>query len=266
MWEHPKLCSTSYALSVLRTFGGTIFDVDDSHARDVVLHIGTHKTGTTSFQATLAASAASLASHGVHVFQSGLTVFQSGRTKSAGWSHELPLISLRSELNIPLRCMFPDSSLQSMQSQMLQDCISQMQSPARRVVASHEALSFIRTRKEVERLIEALDGRVCKVVCVLREAESFLQSWKNQLAKTGQATSSAHFESYMNTDPDSWIVDWEELIGAYAGVLGREAVTVLDYERETQNHGTIIHALWSACGLPESLRPNHSAEWLNSSH
>ena len=140
MWEHSKLCSTSYALSVLRTFGGTIFDVDDSHARDVVLHIGTHKTGTTSFQATLAASAASLASHGVHVFQSGLTVFQSGLTKSTGWSHELPLISLRSELNIPLRCMFPDSSLQSMQSQMLQDCISQMQSPARRVVASHEAL------------------------------------------------------------------------------------------------------------------------------
>ena len=246
-------------LSVLRTFGGTICGVDNSHARDVVLHIGTHKTGTTSFQATLAASAASLASHGVHVFQSGLT-------KRTGWSHELALISLRSELNIPLRNMFPDSSLPSMQRQMLQDCISQMQSPARRVVASHEALSFIRTRQEVERLVEALDGRVCKVVCVLRDAESFLQSWKNQLAKTKQATSSAHFESFMNTDPDSWIVDWDELIGAYAGVLGREAVTVLDYEREAQNHGTIITALWSACGLPETLRPNHSAKWLNSSH
>ena len=240
---------------MLRTFGGTICGVDNSHARDVVLHIGTHKTGTTSFQATLAASAASLASHGVHVFQSGLT-------KRTGWSHELALISLRSELNIPLRNMFPDSSLPSMQRQMLQDCISQMQSPARRVVASHEALSFIRTRQEVE----ALDGRVCKVVCVLRDAESFLQSWKNQLAKTKQATSSAHFESFMNTDPDSWIVDWDELIGAYAGVLGREAVTVLDYEREAQNHGTIITALWSACGLPETLRPNHSAKWLNSSH
>jgi hypothetical protein len=233
--------------------------MDQSHARDVVLHIGTHRTGTTSFQAALHASAASLASHGVHVFQSGLT-------KRTGWSHELALISLRSELNFPLRLMFPDSSLPSMQSQMLQDCISQMQSPARRVVASHEALSFIRTRQEVERLVEALDGRVCKVVCVLRDAESFLQSWKNQLAKTRLATSSAHFESFMNTDPASWIVDWDELIGAYAGVLGREAVTVLDYERETRNHGTMITAVWSACGLPETLRPNHRAQWLNASH
>jgi hypothetical protein len=69
----------------------------------------------------------------------------------------------------------------------------------------------------------------------------------------------------MNTDLASWIVDWDELIDVYAGVLGREAVTVLDYDREVQNHGTILTALWSACGLPETLRPNHSAQWLNSS-
>ena len=243
---------------MLKSFATTISGMTNSHARDVVLHIGTHKTGTTSFQASLATSATSLESHGIHVFQSVLSDI-------AGWSHELALISVRHELNIPLRCMFPDSSLPSMQSQMLQDCISQMKSPARRVVASHEALSFIRTRQEVERLVDALDERVCKVVCVLRDAESFLQSWKNQLAKTGYATNSAHFESYMNTDLASWIVDWDELIDVYAGVLGREAVTVLDYDREVQNHGTILTALWSACGLPETLRPNHSAQWLNSS-
>jgi hypothetical protein len=70
----------------------------------------------------------------------------------------------------------------------------------------------------------------------------------------------------MNTDLASWIVDWDELIDVYAGVLGREAVTVLDYDREVQNHGTILTALWSACGLPETLRPNHRAQWLNASH
>jgi len=228
------------------------------HERDVVLHIGTHKTGTTSFQAVLASTASPLADLGVHVFRSQLSDI-------ASWSHELALIAVRSELNIPLRCMFPDSTLPSMQSEMRQHVFSEMQPPAQRVIASHEALSFIRTSQEVENLVEVLAARSCKVVVVLRNPESFLESWKRQLASMGYATNSPYPDSYMNTEFSSWLTEWDVMIDAYAAIIGHEAITVLDYESEVRGRGTIIDGLWSACGLPSALRPNNDVPWLNRS-
>jgi hypothetical protein len=228
------------------------------HERDVVLHIGTHKTGTTSFQAVLASTASPLADLGVHVFRSQVSDI-------ASWSHELPLIAVRRELTFPLRCMFPDSTLPSMQSEMRQHVISEMQSTAQRVIASHEALSFVRTPREVETLVDVLDARSCRVVVVLRDPESFLGSWKRQLATMGYATNSPYPDSYMNTDFSSWLTEWDVMIDAYAAVIGHEAITVLDYESEVRSRGTIIDGLWSACGLPSVLKPNADVPWLNRS-
>jgi len=224
----------------------------------VALHIGTHKTGTTSFQATLASATDSLKRFGVHVFHSQVSDI-------SGWAPELPLLTLRTDLNVPLRCMYPDSTLASMQSAMRHHVSDQMRASERLVVASHEALSFVRTSQEVERLVSILGDRTCNVVVVLREPDSFLRSWKGQLARMGYPTTSPYPDSYMNTDASSWMVDWDSLIRAYEAVLGPQSVTVIDYDLAVRNHGTIVKPLWLACDLPDRLLPSEEAQWLNMS-
>lgn len=235
----------------------------DGNSRDrgkiidtVVVHIGTHKTGTTSFQAALAARVDDLASHGIRVFHSDVIANQ-------GIASELPLLAVRPELTFPMRVRMPDTTLPSALDAMRRRVRAEVETRTPVLIASHEGLSYIRTTDEVERLRELLDGREVRIVVVLRDKESFLVSWRGQLERMGYSTTSPYIDSFMNTSADSWITDWDTLVRVYGDVFGPEAITVLDYDLETQRRGSVVPALWTAMGLPEDFLPARSDPWLN---
>lgn len=227
-----------------------------SAVRRLVLHIGTHKTGTTSFQAVLNDAAPVLLEHDVRVFASSVDAPHGGAC-------ELPLLAIRPDLMFPLRRLLPDSTLPSMQRAMRERVAEQMGASTTTVVASHEALSFARTEEEVEVLAHLAGGRQTSIVLVLREETSFLRSWTGQLQRMGYSTRSPYPDSLMNTSPGTWLTDWDTLINAYSRVFGRQSITVLRYEQAIAAAGSVLPPLWHAANLPRDLLPND--RWLNAS-
>lgn len=58
------------------------------------------------------------------------------------------------------------------------------------------------------------------------------------------------------TEPDSWLVDYQQLIDVYTASFGAESVTVLSYEDEMDRYGSIVPALLRECGYdPDSIPP-----------
>ena len=234
--------------------------VADVGERSLVVHIGTHKTGTTSFQHALSSATERIESLGkFHIFRSAYTSVR-------GLALELSLLVVRPSLNFTLRRLLPDSTLESAQAQMRQTVASELSSNAQTVILSQEALSFLRTDREFDDLRSLLtaSGRTPHFVVVLRKRESFLRSYKSQLVKMGMPTSSPFTDSLSYTEPDSWLVDTASLIHGYHRAFGADSLTVLSYEAMLQVHGSVIPSLWKACGLPEYLLPAE-AHWLNRS-
>ena len=143
----------------------------------VVLHIGTHKTGTTAFRRYALANRGWLAANGVDFY-----VHESG----APHTHELPMITLRSELSIPLRVRNLHWTLEEAKKVMASSIRSTIATAGGALqLFSHEALSFVRQPEEIERLQHLFAGADMSVVLVRREPESFLSSCASSLSGWG---------------------------------------------------------------------------------
>lgn len=234
--------------------------VADVGERSLVVHIGTHKTGTTSFQHALSSATDLLEASG------RLRVFRSKYTPVRGWAHEVPLLVVRPGLSIMLRRVFPDASLESAQALIRQHVASQFSSAVNTILMSHEALSYLRTQQEFNdfKSLIAESGRTPRFVVVLREKGAFLRSYRAQLSKMGMPSRSQYRDSVSYTEPDSWLADTGSLIHGYHQAFGAASLTVLNYEVLLREDGSVVPGLWKACGLPTEALPDKVA-WLNQS-
>lgn len=232
----------------------------ESKQRTVVVHIGTHKTGSTSFQHALSSAAERIEASGE------FRLFRSMHTNVTSWALEVPLLVVRRSLNFTLRRLLPDATLDSAQIALRRHVMEELSSDARHVIMSQEALSLLRTDAEFRELRQlfAESGRVPRFVVVLRKKEAFLRSYKAQLAKMGMPVSSQYKDSLSYTEPDSWLADTASLIHGYHRAFGADSLTVLKYEVMVHDQGSVVPALWRACGLPEYLLPA-DLHWLNRS-
>jgi len=234
--------------------------VSSSTQRTAVVHIGTHKTGTTSFQHALSAAAERIEATGE------FRLFRSRHTDVKSWALEVPLLVVRQSLNFTLRRLLPDATLESAKVALRRHVISELVSDAQHVILSQEALSFLRTEAEFRELslLFAESGRIPRFLVVLRNSEAFLRSYKAQLVKMGMPVSSEYKDSLTYTEPDSWLADTASLIHGYHRAFGADSLKVLKYEVMVHDQGSVVPALWRACGLPEYLLPA-DLHWLNRS-
>lgn len=216
---------------------------DSNDTRRVVVHIGQHKTGSTAFQAALVDAREDLERLDVAVFHSSVV-------KAKNQAGELPLLTVRPELVFPMRARNPDASLPEGREVMRQIVAQQVARPKGTLIASAEALSFIRTEEEARALRDLLSGREVEIVVALRDPAGFLESWVNQLERMDLPTTSPFPTSLSYTHPDTWLVDHEGLLAPFRAVFGSEHVHVLDYDAIVARDSTIIPALWETCGLP----------------
>ena len=175
----------------------------------------------------------------------------------------LPNEVVRRSLQFPARSMNPDLALAEAKQRGRRWLREQFAGPQPIAIASHEALSFARTGREVRRLRRILRGRTVTIVLVLREREAFLTSWASQLESMGFSSQSEYRSSVMYVEPDSWLGDSAALVSAYRGVFGHRAVTVLRYEEMVERDGSATPALWQACGLPNVGAEQSLAAWTN---
>lgn len=214
------------------------------------VHVGLPKCGSTAFQQSLEAAQGRLGQNGIHVLTHNNFGSSAGQTTRA---LNLATAVIRPELDAWFRVVVPETQLTS----FIRECEASVQrqsaTPEVHLVASMEDLCLIRTDAEVEQLRHLLMPREVSAVLVLRDKATYRRSLKYQLAKAGLRTWSPVPDSCFNTTEGSWLFEHATLARVLRDVLGPDAVTILDYDAVVASEGSIVPALWRACGLPEEV-------------
>ena len=225
-------------------------------AAKVILHIGVHKTGTTSLQRWAAVHSDELAARfDMRVYRSAM----------GGNSHvEFPLLCMRTDRNLPARLSFYDSVLPSWHESVGAHIVQQLECVEHTCFISSEGLAYLRCEDELATLHRLLGDREIEVVAMLRDREAFLASYRKEMLKHGWRPSTRR-DSFAYVEDDTWLIDFDALIGVYTNEFGTDHVTVLSYEESMATHGSTIPAIAAASGLPVDEIPAWNDTWHNAS-
>ena len=227
----------------------------------IVLHVGIHKTGTTSIQDTLCANIDRLAETGL--------VYP--RPQYGTGHHEL--LSGRAEMSglLPL-AYSPDGGADALWQKILRDHAGS----DRTVIISSEVLSKhggdVADRMAwLARLTAPFDERV--VVCMLRNQVALIQSIYLEIAKkravppfSQSLADACEKGGFLGT-----LTDFTQYFDVLAGAFGAEAVTVLNYDELAGRPNGVVDALLAQArpgasidtlGLQPGPWSNRSAEPL----
>ncbi len=223
----------------------------------MLLHVGTHKTGTTSLQTFLREQNSDLLSQVDAFYPPGflLPVVHT----------ELPLLTIRPERTWPARLRFPETRRPSWLAAAADHVRGEVVDPAHRcLIYVHEDLSYLRFEDELERLKALFASRAVTVVVFLRDRAAFLRSYRSQLEGTGFEPSTDP-ASFAYVEPDSWLLDYDALINAYRRCFGTRNVRVFDYDEVVRRDGTVIPAFMDILGVPRSSLPPLDTYFYNRS-
>lgn len=180
-----------------------------------IIHIGLHKTGTTSLQNVLSENVNVLRERGICYFQENSKI-PSGN----GLGH----LVLRDGT-------LADFPIASDRKNKLVRAIKQfIYEDARIKIISGESLSLLRTSDEVERLMSLIETRDIEVILTLREKNEWWKSYKQQILKTG--INSRHPNSAANLKNKAWLLDHDALIAALRDTLGDAKIHILNYNKD----------------------------------
>lgn len=221
----------------------------------VLLHVGTHKTGTTSIQQFLRDQNDGLLAATGSVYPPGFLI--------PVVHTELPLLTIRPDRTWPARIRFPETQRPSWATAAHDHVRAQVLSAEHeQLVYVHEDLSYLRFADEFGRLGDLFSGRHVNVVIVLREREAFLRSYRSQMEATG-FQESADPTSFAYLEPDSWLLDFDTLIRGYRQAFGDSNVTILNYDDLVRSDGTVIPRFAELIGIPRSSLPGLTKYRLN---
>ena len=213
-----------------------------------IVHIGTHKTGSTSLQYWLARHATELEiTHGLGVYR---PIHPNGR--------ELALLCANPDRSIPTIREIPEWRSNEWRERSRGHVRHEVERPDEVIVFSNETLSLLRSTAELERLRDLLAPRRVEILLVTRTKADFLRSWREQLTRDGFVESDAP-TSFAYLRDDSWLVDYDEIESANAQVFGPASVHRIDYDDSMARFGSIIPAVLAHCVTDVSSIP----EWSN---
>jgi len=213
--------------------------------KQVFLHIGTHKTGTTSIQTFLDEHRTRLGSVGARFFDGRLIPH----------NHvELHLSAMRPGRSSPihvLKNIQVDDRFRRRTHRAVRRFLRR--STEERLLFSAEGLSYLRYADEIAFLRSAFAGYPVRVIVFLRDAQDFLRSYRAQMHKLGFAESDDP-ESFAYTRADSWLVQWDRMLGVYGQAFGEENLVVRRFEGEIERWGSVVPSFLDGVGSPRTSR------------
>lgn len=212
--------------------------------KTLYLHIGTHKTGTTSFQQFLSDRKDYLIANGVYPH-----IEDGSPATQAGNSLEFAHYFVRPSLNTVVR------AASKAHVHGLSEFLRYVRAFRRRFlgracpdyIVSAEALCFLRTwpeRMKLRFLAQALGARIVPII-VFRNDHDWRASWEHQLQ-------SVPFVRSILSDPgftiiDDWYFDKAAILKFWSGV---GEVRTIDYDKAMESGGDIIEPLLEVLGVP----------------
>lgn len=218
--------------------------------RRLFVHIGTHKTGTTSFQHWLRQHESELGQ------RFALGVYQGAFPNN----REVGLACARPDRSLPTRGV--DQWVDPEWRRHVAALVAAELARDEDLVLSAEALSFLRHEDEVRRAAEMFGDRETLIIVALRNPEGFLRSWAGHLTRDGYRLSNDP-SSFAYVGSDSWLVDYPALLSAYRNVFGMAKVRVIDYDDAHQRYGSVIPSLMGEIVGVEAMIPDWNGARMN---
>lgn len=193
----------------------------------VILHIGPHKTGTTSFQSIMHSHRAAFLEAGIDPLR--LEVMKNYLSARHG---DIARAVIRPEMLEPGMGLHKGNVGQQELRANLQDEIHKYvnNSESNSILISSETLYLLRTEEELSCLKE-LFPKQCRefiVIAVRRDYEDWKRSFENQFTKTKTPLSSNR-KAFSYVEADSWLWQLQETLDLYGKFVG--SVKILEYDR-----------------------------------
>lgn len=133
------------------------------------------------------------------------------------------------------------------------------------LIASSEGLSLLRHDDEITQLKTMIDSNSTDVIpiVVLRDRGDFLESFRKQILKHPDRELSNNPASINYIKDDSWLADYEEICDVWNRNFGGSALRVIDYDAAMQREGDVLPAILRAMNLPEELIPKPGSIRIN---
>jgi hypothetical protein len=196
--------------------------------KKLVLHIGTHKTGTTYLQNVFAKNSDLLLKHGI-------LYPKSGQIHNAHFK-------LCWQLRDP---QYKDVALETMPEwRKLIDEVNT--SPARVAIVSSEEFAFSIDPTLLASLKQHFD---VQIICLVRSPDAFVQSFYNQFVKDFVTREARTLTTYL-AEENPFFLSNRFMLEKWMGVVGRAAMTVCSFERCTKS-GELFGAFMKELGLPK---------------
>jgi hypothetical protein len=212
--------------------------------KTLFIHVGPHKTGTTSIQEFLANRAHEIEKAGRAVFLESV-----GKNAKRANAWALAHCFVRDELQTPMRlskhALVPSKA----------ECADKIAAfrhwagtcEAQSCILSSETFSFLRTDAEAVALHRAFADLFDKVtpIVVSRREDQRRRSWQKQLVKMKVEATVSSLDAAARVDGD-WYFDWAALTDFWSR-FGE--VTSIDYQKAVDASGSIIPAFQHTVGL-----------------
>jgi hypothetical protein len=212
--------------------------------KQLYVHIGTHKTGSTSVQRWMSERREFLGANGYGLYR-GLHN-ESNHT-------ELFLATMRPDRDSFAKLSLSDVSFDEGYMAMVADRVQAFihSAPQSELILTSEGLSLLRHPDEIERLAGVFGGDYdrIKIILFLRNPKDYLESYRLQLRKKKGRVPSADYWSALYVEDDTWLTNYQQLIDVYGEGFGRENVHVIDYDQEMEREGNVIPSFLRAIGL-----------------
>lgn len=204
----------------------------------VFLHIGLHKTGTSTLQAWLRERSEVLARHGILYPETGR--FRGG----TGGAHHLLAIPGQPILQLHHR---RPQGIDRARWRVLRQEIEDRGLPS--TLISSEAFSRM-TPETIEQVLVELEGFDVQVITFVRHPRSWIPSWYRQKVRTGQCLESLRqwvCHAALPLRPEWMIGNWER-------ILGQDCVSVHSMEAAIERPGGVEQTLIEALGLGNNFQ------------
>lgn len=225
-------------------------------SQKAVVHIGFHKTGTTSIQYFLHQHHAKLANLGI-------AMFTGAHIPS---NHvELMVATLRTDRSAPFKL---DSNLDGGPEyySKVASAIAAFKAStdAETLLFSAEGLSYLRYQDELTRLHQLLDTDQVCIVAYLRDQSSWLESYAAELKRhTLPTVVDSHSFAYLGQD--SWLLDFHSRLQPFYRQFGPTNVRVLHYDAVCAHDQNVIPSFLRLLNVNSHFSPDdYSAYKLNS--
>lgn len=211
--------------------------------KKLFIHIGHYKTGTTALQVFFTRNAKYLESHGFE-YPSVLLDFNKHSLLAFAVLREGGVKTLMHGYNSPV----PSSEFW----RRLADHVRESAFP-NTLVSTEELIRIGELNDASDRLSDIaklLQGIDVKIIIYLRNPQSHLASWHNQLVKMGIPVSD--FSTAICREIESIHFDFEKAVRPWAECFGADNVILRDYDRAKIGHTGLMKDFLSTIGIPFS--------------